>query len=135
MINALFGFSILAVFELPSRRHTTPRRGVDTAYQEIPTTIKLMLRHLLHQRHFSLPFLYRTSSLCRQSSTTSTSTSLDKDFPVIDMRPILTPSHPLRASAITNIGVALRTRGFFYMSHVDVLTSDYIESVCVPFFF
>ena len=94
-----------------------------------------MLRHLLHQRHFSLPFLYRTSSLCRQSSTTSTSTSLDKDFPVIDMRPILTPSHPLRASAITNIGVALRTRGFFYMSHVDVLTSDYIESVCVPFYF
>jgi len=51
------------------------------------------------------------------------------EFPVIDMRPILTPSHPDRPFSLNEIGIALQHRGFFYMSHVDVLPKNYINSV------
>lgn len=57
------------------------------------------------------------------------STASNSDFPVIDMRPILTPYHADRESTVKKIGEALKRRGFFYMSNVHVLPTDYINSV------
>ena len=57
------------------------------------------------------------------------STCFEEDFPVIDMRPILTPAHPSRKQIIAQIGKALQDNGFFYMKNVDVLSTDYIQSI------
>ena len=68
----------------------------------------------------------KPSLFTRNSNLFSTTCT---EFPVIDMRPILQTNHPSRKSTIKEIGTALRTRGFFYMSNVDVLPTDYIDSV------
>ncbi|CAE7245539.1 buaE [Symbiodinium natans] len=49
--------------------------------------------------------------------------------PHVDMSQIMTPNHPRRASALTEIRNALSTRGYFYASNVDSLPQKYIERV------
>ena len=51
------------------------------------------------------------------------------EYPIVDVAPLLEVGHPDRAASVSAVGAALRTRGFFYASGVNVLPADYIRSV------
>lgn len=55
--------------------------------------------------------------------------SSDIGHPVVDVTPILRPGDPGRAAAVSQIGSALRERGYFYAQNVDVLSASYITEV------
>eukprot|EP00966_Prymnesium_polylepis_P034519 802633-Prymnesium_polylepis.1 len=50
--------------------------------------------------------------------------------PLIDISPLFDDGDsPERAAAVSSIGAAMRTRGYFYCVNVDALPADYIASV------